>query len=256
MTTVRETQTLETPRADQTRFCPYHGAAILLADCPIVATNYEFNARNGANYEDPRQTNASSAANSTGNVSSRLEDSDGPPEADSKPSFAATQEPRQRPHIQIRADVDVQVGKMVRSKVDGRQRLVVAKSPHYVPRRLRSAPELEAPALLASEYGGAVVARARLSHLLAPAASDNRLPRHIPRGVGRAQGSSKTSTALAIIEEAGQTRPRRSESATSQRLRRPPLTCSRSTNRSLSSSAKTKNSNARRRTRFTRPSSS
>jgi hypothetical protein len=208
MTTVREVQTLENPRADQMRFCPYHGAAILLADCPVVATNYEFNARNNATQLDPRQIGLSSASNSRGTVSSELEeDTDGPSPAP-PPSTATTERPREKPSVRLRADVDVQVGKLVRSKVDGWERLVVARSPHYVPRRLRSAPELEAPALMAHEYGGAVVRPARACptclHPL-PATIDYRDT--YPMVLVGHKGSSKTSTVLAIIEEAGQNAP-------------------------------------------------
>jgi hypothetical protein len=203
MTTEHLVETLAPPSADQRRFCPYHGGYVLLADCPIVATNDEAVAAMGT------KSGASGAKAAGANFSSEVGGArDGQTETEAR--LAKDAEPRAEGRILVRARADVQsqVGELVLSRIDGKQRLVVAKGPGYVRRMLRAAPELKAPAVLAQAYGGAVTRPARACptclHPL-PVTIDYRDT--YPTVLVGYKGSSKTSTVVALIEEAGRHEP-------------------------------------------------
>jgi hypothetical protein len=202
MTTERQVATLEAPQADQRRFCPYHGGYVLLADCPIVATNDEVTAGAGARRGSLASTTASadfsSEVGGAGNGGTET--------GAHQVKVESTTQGRTR--VRARADVPPQVGDLVLSKIDDKQRLVVAAAPGYTRRLLRGAPELDAPAVLARAYGGAVARPARACptclHPL-PVTIDYRDT--YPTVLVGYKGSSKTSTVLALIEEAGRHEP-------------------------------------------------
>lgn len=203
MTTEHQVEALEAPRADQRRFCPYHGSYVLLADCPILATNDEVVATMGTQRGSPTSTTTgvgfSSEVGGTHNGETdtraqQAEDTESPAEG--------------RLRVRARADVQPQVGELVLSRIDGKRRLVVAMGPGYMRRMLRAAPELKAPAVLAQAYGGAVTRPARACptclHPL-PVTIDYRDT--YPTVLVGYEGSSKTSTVVALIEEAGRHEP-------------------------------------------------
>jgi hypothetical protein len=208
MTTEHLVETLAPPSADQRRFCPYHGGYVLLADCPIVATNDEAVAMVGSR----RGSSASTAAGV--DFSAEVGDIDkGGADGNGTETWARQAEGAKSPvggRIRVRAlaDVQPQVGELVLSNVDGEQRLVVAMGPGYTRRMLRAAPELKAPAVMARAYGGAVTRPARACptclHPL-PVTIDYRDT--YPTVLVGYKGSSKTSTVVALIEEAGRHRP-------------------------------------------------
>jgi hypothetical protein len=203
MTTERHVETPQSPRADANRFCPYHGGYVKLADCPVVATSDQVNRSAGARDESRAAAGAAPSLEYHADLGGADDESAGSATAvDSKPASGA------RSRVRVRADVVAQVGQLVESQIDGRERLVLATGPGYVPRRLRQAPELEAPAMLARGYGGAVVRPARACptclHPL-PATIDYRDTYPVIL-VGH-EGSSKTSTIVALIDAAGSNEP-------------------------------------------------
>jgi hypothetical protein len=201
MTTEHQVETLQAPQADQTRFCPYHGGYVLLADCPIVATNDEGTATTTTRRTSPTSTTSSADFSGLAVV-------DGETETQSQQTGDPEPPAPGRTRIRARADIQPQVGELVLSKIDNEQRLVVATGPGYTRRLLRGTPELEAPAVLARSYGGAVVRPARACptclHPL-PVTIDYRDT--YPTVLVGYEGSSKTSTVLALIEEAGRHEP-------------------------------------------------
>lgn len=202
MTTEHAIEVLEAPGADQRRFCPYHGGYVLLADCPIVATNDEALAAMGTRRGSPVST-ASDA-----DYTEMSHTDNGEAEVHAQPDEDAASPGQGRIRVRARADVQPQVGELVLSRVDGKRRLVVAMGPGYTRRMLRAAPELKAPAVLARAYGGAVTRPARACptclHPL-PVTIDYRDT--YPTVLVGYKGSSKTSTVVALIEEAGRHEP-------------------------------------------------
>jgi hypothetical protein len=206
MTTGREVETLQAPQTDQTRFCPYHGEAVLLADCPIVATNKEVNARAGAKQKNraeeetvhPYSFSAEVGAGGNGGTDTRAQQS-----IDAEPGASG------RATVQVLADVEAKAGQLIESRVDGWERLVVAERPGYLFQRFHRVPELKAPVVLARPYGGAVVRPARACPICLhplPATIDYRDT--YPTVLVGHLGASKTSMVLAFMEEAGRNEPK------------------------------------------------
>jgi hypothetical protein len=195
-----ETDRLVTPTADEERFCPYHGGWILLADCPIVATNDEFNANAGANSpQDAKTTQPDGIENLLADLGASG-DQEKPAAGETTPTPARTKR-------RMAAEV-IRAGSLVTSRVDGDERVVLALGPGYVKRRFRGPEALRSPAELALRSGGPIARPARACPLCRhplPATIDYRNPYPIAL-VGHSE-ASKTSTVVALIEEAGRRDP-------------------------------------------------
>jgi hypothetical protein len=170
------------------RCCPYHGGWIRLADCPIVATNEVMLA--------PEQRGMSTAEALGGAAA--------PPDIEIDLGGSAATDGRFTP------------GKRLKSRVDGRERLIVAAPPSPPAtgksRRFgRDEPQmLESPAQLAASFGGQRVRPVRAcpdpacAHPL-PANIDIRDPISVAI-VGNSQ-ASKTTTMAVLMQELGQYGP-------------------------------------------------
>jgi hypothetical protein len=199
------TDRLTAPTAEEERFCPYHGGWILLADCPIVATNDEFNASAGAGTPHgaaerttAKQSDVEDLLAHFG-VAGNEEKPDAAPEADQ----AAPGRTKRRMAAEV-----IHAGSLVKSRVDGEDRVVLALGPGYVKRRMKRPETLKSPAEMALRSGGPTARPARACpfcrHPL-PATIDYRNAYPIAL-VGHSE-ASKTSTVVALIEEAGRRDP-------------------------------------------------
>lgn len=209
-------ETLYAPRANTTRFCPYHGGQVLLADCPVLATSKRFN----QTYGSAQDGNGVAASTLSGRRAKRAEDAasaglrgllgadDGDDGDDGDQPPTATVEAATSGQTRRMAGEVLRAGQVVTSRVDNEPRLILALGPGYLRSRLRSAPELAAPAQMAASAGGAASRPARACPLCRhplPATIDYRDPFPVAL-VGHAE-ASKTTTLVALIEEAGQRGP-------------------------------------------------
>lgn len=198
---------LSSPTADAKRFCPYHGGWILLADCPIVATNAAFNQEAGA--EDPQAAKPQNPAGAGGldDLLSALGASGADATTEAKDDDTASAPASGRTKRSMPAEV-IHAGSLVRSRVDNAERVVLALGPGYVKRRMRRAEELKSPAELALRSGGPIAGPARACpfcrHPL-PATIDYR--NAYPIAIVGHSEASKTTTVLALIDEAGRRDP-------------------------------------------------
>lgn len=199
---------LYAPRANEERFCPYHGGRLLLADCPIVATNKEFN-RDEADETADRRRRGAEVARGDDHLAVDLAagldvlGADVATEVEEDAPEPRTSVERSSNKRRMAADV-IEVGTQVTSRVDGARRMVLALGPGYERKRMRSPKELKSPAEMALGSGGPIArpvrACPRCRHPL-PATIDYRDAYPVAL-IGHAQ-ASKTSTVVALIDEAG-----------------------------------------------------
>lgn len=184
----------------QLRFCPYHGGFLRLADCFVVSMNRRLN-------EEARRRDARGSATDE-TVDNDVDDDI---DFDYIPAHVEpqTQTPRDRA-VGTGASAGT-VGTMVRSQIDGHDRLVLAAPPNvggpspFGPER---APILPSPAELAVKHGGARARPARacpVCHHPLPSTIDQGQP-HTIAIVGRT-AAGKTCTVLALIEGVRQEGP-------------------------------------------------
>ena len=199
-------ESIRAPRADTERFCPYHGGYILLANCPILATNEDFNAEAGAPPITTARRPPTAPAGFAATVGVDTEDEDETADVADEPP-AARPASTGRTSVSMIADT-INVGVLLKSRIDEEERVVLARAPGYQRRRGRPAPTLKSTAELALHHGGPASRPARACphcrHPL-PATLDYRDAYPVVL-VGHTE-SSKTSTVLAIIDEAGNCEP-------------------------------------------------
>jgi hypothetical protein len=193
---------LRAPRGDAERFCPYHGGYIRLADCPIVATNVIFNTREGA-----KPPAGGGGASAKAGFAAAVGVSDSDEEREPSTDSTAGSSTGSRRSVSMMAAI-VDVGTPITSRIDGEERVVLAKAPGYQRRVGRAGKPLKSPAELAVNYGGAKARPARAcQHCRHPLPATLDYRDAFPVALVGHQSSSKTSTALAIIDEAGNCDP-------------------------------------------------
>ena len=186
------------PLANEQRFCPYHGGWILLADCIIVATDPRFN--NAAGAGTPTKDEPGVAV--PDELDARFVGVFGPPTARSSKPPTATERSAERTLKRMQADM-FRVGEPAASRIDGQKRLVLAVGEGYVKRLFRSPKPLKTPAERTVTTTGPVARPARACPLCRhplPSTIDYRDAYPIAL-VGHTE-ASKTSTVIALIEEA------------------------------------------------------
>ncbi len=199
------------------RFCPYHGGFVALATCPVVATNertnFEAHRRLGVDPGPRAQPGGGSVDAALGGSS---EQEPGDDAARDTPRGESEGRPTGPPRpIRVEAARTPPVGYLAQSRIDGLRRLVVAHGPGIrqhkqgllrPPPRIRET--LPSPAELAEGYGGVLVRPARACprclHPL-PVTIDHRDA--YPVAIAGHTGASKTTTIVALIEEANQLGP-------------------------------------------------
>jgi hypothetical protein len=182
-------------------FCPFHGRPIALAACHIVATSEQYNAARGALTEAARNDRDDQPRGIAGRRLAQLSDEEALAKQSDEPERPTG--PRQ---VTVRAR-RLGAGSKVCSDVDRAERIVLATAGELLVRKKFSANTLRAPRDIAEEAGAeSRPARACpvCKHPL-PLSLDDRDVFPITM-IGHS-GASKTSTIMALIEEAG----RRSE---------------------------------------------